>query len=316
MTLLSPWWLLLLLPVALLAGVYVLQQRRRSQYAVRFASLPMLERLVPRRPGWRRHAPVVALLFAFALLALAAARPEMDVRVPRERATVIVTIDVSLSMKATDVEPNRLDAAAEAATTFVEDLPEGFDVGLVTFSGTTSVLSPPTAEREATVDALQDLDPVRTHGHRRGRLHLARAGEVDGAGRGRHACARPHRAALRRHQHHRPHPRGGRRRSRARPACPSRRSPTARRTASSRRRASSSRSRSTRRPSPPWPRTPTEAPTPPQSSDELDEVYDDIQSSIGCRTEPREITPYVSALALLIGLLAAALSLRWFARFP
>jgi len=158
MTLLSPWWLLLLLPVAVLAGVYVVQRRRRSQYAVRFASLPMLERLVPRRPGWRRHAPVVALLFAFALLALATARPEIDVRVPRERATVIVTIDVSLSMKATDVEPNRLDAASEAATTFVEDLPEGFDVGLVTFAGTTSVLSPPTAERQATVDALQDLD--------------------------------------------------------------------------------------------------------------------------------------------------------------
>ena len=123
MTLLSPWWLLLILPVALLAGVYVVQQRRRSQYAVRFASLPMLERLVPRRPGWRRHAPVVALLFAFALLALAAARPEIDIRVPRERATVLVAIDVSLSMKATDVEPNRLDAAADAATKFVDLAP-------------------------------------------------------------------------------------------------------------------------------------------------------------------------------------------------
>src|SRR5690349_24063941 len=107
----------------------------------------MLQRLGPSRPGWRRHAPAVAMLFAFALLALAAARPEMDVRVPRENATVVVTVDVSTSMKATDVEPNRLDAAAAAARRFVEGLPDGFNVGVVTFSGRTPVRATPTADR-------------------------------------------------------------------------------------------------------------------------------------------------------------------------
>src|SRR6185436_6378325 len=92
MTFLSPWWLLLLVPVALLAIAYLVQHRRRSRYAVRFASLPMLARLAPSRPGWRRHAPAAFMLCAFALLALAAARPEMEVRVPRENATVVVTV--------------------------------------------------------------------------------------------------------------------------------------------------------------------------------------------------------------------------------
>ena len=95
MTFLSPWWLLLLVPIALMAAAYVVQQSRRSKYAVRFASLPMLERLIPRRPGWRRHLPAIASLFGFVLLALAVARPEMEVRVPRENATVIVAVDVS-----------------------------------------------------------------------------------------------------------------------------------------------------------------------------------------------------------------------------
>ena len=81
MTFLSPWWLLLLVPIALMAAAYVVQQSRRSKYAVRFASLPMLERLIPRRPGWRRHLPAIASLFGFVLLAFAVARPEMEVRV-------------------------------------------------------------------------------------------------------------------------------------------------------------------------------------------------------------------------------------------
>ena len=119
-TFLSPWWLLLIVPVLALLVAYVVAQRRRQRYAVRFASLPMLDSVAPDRPGWRRHAPATAFVLALSTLALAAARPEMDIRVPHERATVIVAIDVSRSMEATDVTPNRLDAARAAAATFVE----------------------------------------------------------------------------------------------------------------------------------------------------------------------------------------------------
>src|SRR4051794_1759648 len=123
MTLMTPWWLLLLVPVALLAIWYVAQLRRRSRYAVRFATLPMLSRLVPRHPGWRRHLPATLLLLTFAALGVAAARPQLEMEVPRETATIVVTIDTSLSMRNRDVPPNRLAAASAAAAQFIEGLP-------------------------------------------------------------------------------------------------------------------------------------------------------------------------------------------------
>ena len=141
MTFLSPLWLLALLPVAALALAYVVVQRRRHRYAVRFASLPMLERVVPRRPGWRRHVPAALVLVALTALGLAAARPELALRVPYDRATVMVAIDTSGSMGATDVPPTRLDAAKAAADAFVEDLPDTVNVGVVSFAGASSVLA-------------------------------------------------------------------------------------------------------------------------------------------------------------------------------
>ena len=315
MTFLSPWWLLLLVAVALLAVAYVLQQRRRSRYAVRFASLPMLERLVPRRPGWRRHAPVVVMLFAFALLALAAARPEIDIRVPRERATVLVAIDVSLSMKATDVEPNRLDAAAAAATKFVKDLPAGFDVGLVTFAGSTSVLSPPTAEREATIAALKNLALSERTAIGEGVFTSLKLVQSMTPAKG-DTPAPAHIVLL------------------SDGTNTTGRTPEEAGTAAERADVPVS----TIAYGTPDGVVDVEGQLVPvpvdeatlailandtgggkytaESGNELDEVYGDIQSSIGFQTEPHEITPYLSALALLLGLLAAALSLRWFARFP
>jgi Ca-activated chloride channel homolog len=129
MTFLTPIWLLLLLPVAALAAAYVVVLRRRQRYAVRFASLPMLERVVPRRPGWRRHVPATLVLLALTCLGLAVARPEMTLRLPYDRATVMVAIDTSGSMAATDVPPNRLEAAKAAAVAFVDDLPDTVNVG-------------------------------------------------------------------------------------------------------------------------------------------------------------------------------------------
>ena len=105
MTFLAPLLLLGLLIVPVLIGLYVVVQRRRSRYAVRFTNLDLLANLAPRRPSWRRHVPTAIYLGAVALLVLGLARPSMVVAVPREDATVLLAIDVSGSMKATDVQP-------------------------------------------------------------------------------------------------------------------------------------------------------------------------------------------------------------------
>ena len=115
MTFLTPWFLLALVPVAALAMAYLLVQRRRRRYAVRFATLPMLDKLVPKRPGGVGTCPRRSSWSRLGALGLAAARPEIDVRVPYERATVMVAIDTSGSMQADDVDPNRLEAAKSAA---------------------------------------------------------------------------------------------------------------------------------------------------------------------------------------------------------
>ncbi|MDT7695334.1 MAG: Ca-activated chloride channel, partial [Pseudonocardiales bacterium] len=104
----SPWWLLLLLVVAAVAVGYWLLQRRKRRDVMRFTNLELLERVVSSRRAWLRHAPTVVLLVALALLTVALAGPTAEARVPRNRATVMLVIDVSLSMQATDVSPTRL----------------------------------------------------------------------------------------------------------------------------------------------------------------------------------------------------------------
>ncbi|GAA3532199.1 VWA domain-containing protein [Nonomuraea rosea] len=157
MTLIAPFWLLLLIPVALLAVTYVVMALRRTSYAVRFTNLDLLDKVAPSRPGWRRHVPAVALLFMFALLVVGFARPTTEVQVPRERATIMVAFDVSASMGATDVSPNRFEAAKRAARQFVEGLPERFNLGLVSFSSAATVAVPPTLDRQAVLRALDRL---------------------------------------------------------------------------------------------------------------------------------------------------------------
>ena len=158
MSFLAPGRLWLLLLVVALAAVYLVQARRRSRYAVRFTDLDLLASVAPRRPGWRRHVPAGLLALALVALTVGFARPQGEVEVPRERATILVALDTSLSMNAVDVEPDRDTAARRAATRFVEELPERFNVGLVSFSGIASLVVPPTQEHDAVTSAVQDLE--------------------------------------------------------------------------------------------------------------------------------------------------------------
>ncbi|ASW53958.1 VWA domain-containing protein [Plantactinospora sp. KBS50] len=162
MTLESPQRLWLLLAVAALAYAYVRIQRRRSRYAVRFTNLRLLDRVAPYRPAWRRHVPASLFLAMFALLVVGFARPAADVQVPRERATVMIAVDVSTSMLADDVDPDRLTAAKEAAVKFVGKLPDEFNVGLVAFAGSAAVIVPPGTDRAALKSGIRRLSESST----------------------------------------------------------------------------------------------------------------------------------------------------------
>jgi Ca-activated chloride channel family protein len=154
---LAPGRLWLLLAVLALLVAYVLLQRRRPTYAVRFTELDLLASLVPRSVAWRRHVPAALLLLSLTALVTAFARPEGDVQVPRERATVVVALDTSISMEAQDVSPDRITAARESAADFVAGLPEAFNVGLVSFSGSASVVVPATQDHDLVVSAVRGL---------------------------------------------------------------------------------------------------------------------------------------------------------------
>ena len=157
MTFLSPAWLWLLAAVlALLAG-YVVLQLRRTKYVARFSNVELLGSVAPRRPGWRRHLTFALLLAGLCVLSVGVARPSAAVRVPRDRATVVMAIDVSLSMQATDVLPSRLEAAQQAAKKFVDLLPARINLGLVSFGGNASALVAPTVDRESVKIAIDKL---------------------------------------------------------------------------------------------------------------------------------------------------------------
>lgn len=157
MSFLAPVRLWLLLGVLALLVAYVVLQRRRPAYAVRFSELDLLASLVPRSAAWRRHVPAGLLLLSLTALVTAFARPEADVQVPRERATVVVALDTSISMEATDVSPDRISAARESAAAFVAGLPEAFNVGLVSFSGTAAIAAPATQDHDAVVAAIRTV---------------------------------------------------------------------------------------------------------------------------------------------------------------
>lgn len=154
---LQPWWLLIVLPVLLVAGAYVWRQFRKKQYAVKFTNVDLLRALAPKGLGWRKHLAAGASLLSLFLLALAMARPSVDKEEPLERATIMLAIDVSLSMEADDVAPTRIEAAQEAARAFVQELPVTYNLGLVSFAKSANVVVPPTKDRAAVITGIEGL---------------------------------------------------------------------------------------------------------------------------------------------------------------
>ena len=157
MNFLSPGRLALLLVVAGLAGLYLWVQKRRKHAAVRFSNLALLAEIAPPKAGWRRHVPAAAVALAMGALVVAIAEPVHQVRVPKEAATVMMVIDVSASMDATDVSPSRLEAAVAAAKSFVGDLPPQVRVGLVSFDRIARVVASPTVDHELVLDGIDRL---------------------------------------------------------------------------------------------------------------------------------------------------------------
>jgi Ca-activated chloride channel family protein len=127
--------LILVLPVALVIGYLVLQARRR-RYALRFTTVEMLDEVAPDRPGWRRHLTALGLIMAAVVATVAFARPVIAGETLESTKIVVLAIDTSISMEAEDVSPSRIDAAREAATAFLDAVPEGVAVGVVGFDGT------------------------------------------------------------------------------------------------------------------------------------------------------------------------------------
>jgi Ca-activated chloride channel family protein len=161
----DPLWLLLIGVVAVLAVGYLVLQRLRHRDTKRFTNLELLGRVAPRRPGWPRHVPPAMLAVGLILLSIALAGPTAEQKVPRNRATVMLVIDVSLSMNAKDIPPSRLTAAQQAAKSFADQLTPGVNLGLIEFAGSATTLVSPTTDRtqvKAGIDALKAAEGTAT----------------------------------------------------------------------------------------------------------------------------------------------------------
>jgi Ca-activated chloride channel family protein len=161
MDFLWPGFFILLTLVPLLVVIYIWILRRRKRFTVRFSSLSLVQSAVPRQSRWRRHIPFALFLLALASLILALVRPVTIVSVPVTNRTVVLAIDVSRSMCATDIEPNRLEAAKKAAISFVQDQGGDSRIGIVAFAGFAVIVQPPTNDQELLLDAIENLSTAR-----------------------------------------------------------------------------------------------------------------------------------------------------------
>ena len=161
MGLLWPAFLLLLIAAPLIVAAYVLVLRRRRRFAVHYSSLSLITQAMPGGIRWRRHLPFVLALLAIVLLIFALSRPYADVTVASSRTTVMLALDVSLSMCADDIDPNRLAVAQEAASRFIESLEPGTRMGIVAFAGIAQLIVPPTTDKDALHEAVASLTTAR-----------------------------------------------------------------------------------------------------------------------------------------------------------
>jgi len=161
MSFLWPGLLVLLSVVPLAIIVYIVLLRRRGRFAVRYSSLSLVREAASHQTWWRRHLPFVLFLLALTSLALAMARPVATVIVPSNKATVILAMDVSRSMCATDIPPNRLEAAKDAAQAFLQNHKSGRQIGIVAFAGFAELIQPPTTDIGALNDAVENLTTAR-----------------------------------------------------------------------------------------------------------------------------------------------------------
>ena len=150
---------LLIVPFASIAYALILRTRRRS--AIRYSSLSLVREAASHQTAWRRHLPFALFLFALTSLLLALARPVATVIVPSNKATVILALDVSRSMCSTDIAPNRLEAAKDAAQVFVENHKSGRQIGIVAFAGFAELIQPPTTDTQDLADAIEHLTTAR-----------------------------------------------------------------------------------------------------------------------------------------------------------
>lgn len=160
----APWWFALLAVVAALVLGYLWAQRRRRKHTLRFANLATLERVAPSRPGWRRHVPIALLLVGLVLLTVGLSGPTAEQKVPRNRATVMLVIDVSLSMQAHDIQPSRLAAAKRSAKKFTRNLTPGINIGLISFARYPTVLAQPTEQRALIREKIENLQLAEATG--------------------------------------------------------------------------------------------------------------------------------------------------------
>jgi Ca-activated chloride channel homolog len=157
MNLLWPASLGLLVLLPLLVGLYIWQIRRRKRYAVRYASLSLVREALAGQSQWRRHVPFALFLLALAVLIGGLSRPVSVLEVPVNQTSIILAMDVSRSMCTTDIPPNRLVAAQEAALRFIRDQPAGTRIGIVAFAGFAQLIQPPTTDRATLEQAVESL---------------------------------------------------------------------------------------------------------------------------------------------------------------
>ena len=157
MHLIWPYYLLLLLLIPLIVALYIWIMRRKRRYAIRYSSLSLIRQALPKRSRWRRHLPFVFFLLAIASLIGAMSRPVAEVEVPLSRTSIILALDISRSMCATDVPPNRLTVAQDAALAFIKDQVAGTQIGIVAFADFAEIVVPPTSDKELLQEAVKNL---------------------------------------------------------------------------------------------------------------------------------------------------------------